>query len=165
MLVKQKIAQLGDCCEINRTCQYVSEKNSTLIGSRLREERERLELSQESLAGNCEVSRRTQVAWEKGEQFPNAEVLSLMAAIGVDVLYVVTGQHTAAASSQLTDAESVLLTRFRSGSPTLRGYLQEIGAAPAAGNTVSIGGDVGQSIAGDASFSAPVSFGSPKRGK
>lgn len=112
MLVKQKIAQLGDCCEINRTCQYVSEKNSTLIGSRLREERERLELSQETLAGNCEVSRRTQVAWEKGEQFPNAEVLSQMATIGIDVLYVLTGVRGAIAQRQLSAEESALLDNY-----------------------------------------------------
>ena len=53
----------------------------------------------------------------------------------------------------------MLLARWRSGSPALRGYLQEVGQVPASGsNAVTIGGDVGQAVAGDQTVTAPVTF-------
>lgn len=81
-----------------------------------------------------------------------------MAGLGVDVLYVITGQRTPSDGASLTAEEATLVTRYRQSSPVLRAYLQEFGLAPAAGNTVSIGGDVGQSIAGDQRNAGPVSF-------
>jgi transcriptional regulator with XRE-family HTH domain len=72
------------------------QKNKLFIGSRLREERERLGLSQEELAAVGGVTKRTQHMWERGDQTPNGEVLSLAAAHGVDVLYVLTGRREAA---------------------------------------------------------------------
>lgn len=140
-------------------------KNDTNIGERLREERVRISPSQEAFANLCDVSRGTVVAWEKGAQFPNAEVLRRLADAGVDVLYIVTGKRDAQASATLSVEESLLVARLRQGSPILRGYLQEAAGVLKTGNAVTIGGDVGQSIAGDASFSAPVSFGTPKARK
>ena len=62
-------------------------------------------------------------------------------------------------SAALSEAEAALIARYRSGSPALRGYLQEVGQGPASGgNTVTIGGDVGQQVAGDQSVTAPMKF-------
>lgn len=91
----------------------MSEKNSTSIGARLREERERLGLSQEAFAQTFSVSRRTQVAWEKGEQFPNAEVLSLASAVGVDVLYVLTSKRSVPVESTLSEEELALIDNYK----------------------------------------------------
>ena len=113
MLVKQKIAQCSHSCEKNITCQEMSEVNLTSIGSRLREERERLGVSQEAFAQSFGVSRRTQIAWEKGEQFPNAEVLSLASALGVDVLYVLTNKRSVPVESTLTPDERALLDNYQ----------------------------------------------------
>ena len=71
-----------------------------------------------------------------------------LAAAGADVLYIVTGKRGGESVGDLSEAESTLLARYRSGSPALRGYLQELGQAPASGsNAVTIGGDVGQQAA------------------
>lgn len=138
--------------------------NLNHIGERLKDERTRLGLSQVAFSDACGVNRGTLATWEKGEQSPTAAVLSAMAGLGLDVLYVLTGKYTPTAAGSLTQEEAALVERLRKGSPALRGYLQEVGGTQdAKGNTVAIGGDVGQAIAGDASFSAPVSFGG--RGK
>lgn len=63
------------------------------IGDRLRSERERVGVSQDAFAESAGVQRRTQGNYERGERFPDAEYLSRIAAVGVDVLYVVTGRR------------------------------------------------------------------------
>lgn len=112
MLVERKIAQSANHCEINLACQYVREKNYSDIGARLREERDRLELSQDAVAEHVGTSRRTQLAWEKGDQFPNAEVLRRASELGIDVLYVVTGQRSTPIESALTREARELLANF-----------------------------------------------------
>lgn len=135
-------------------------KNLTSIGERLREERGRIAPSQQAFADLCEVSRGTVVAWEKGAQSPNAEVLTRLAAAGADVLYIVTGKRGSVSEGSLSEAESTLLARWRSGSPALRGYLQEVVQTPAtsSGYSVSIGGDVGQQVNGDQMATGPMTF-------
>ena len=82
-----------------------------------------------------------------------------LAAAGADVLYIVTGKRGGESVGDLSEAESTLLARYRSGSAVLRGSLQEVGQGPASGgNTVTIGGDVGQQVAGDQSVTAPMKF-------
>lgn len=83
------------------------------IGERLRLERERLGCSQEQFAQTFNVSRRTQGAWERGDQFPNAEVLSLASGLGVDVMYVLTGQRSMPVESTLTEEERALLDNYK----------------------------------------------------
>jgi len=146
----------------------MSEKNLQSVGARLRHERERLGLSQQTIATKCEVSHRTQGAWEKGEQFPNAEVLGHMAEIGVDVLFVVTGRRSEPIESTLTPQEVTLLDHYRKTAPARQSSLRDVAEALAqagvsasaqvASPHVVIGGDVHQQIEGGATFSAPVSF-------
>lgn len=64
------------------------------IGSRLREERERVGLSQTALANACGTSKRTVITWEQGSGTPAADILACMAHEGMDVGYVVTGRPT-----------------------------------------------------------------------
>lgn len=61
------------------------------IGQRLKEERERIGMSQTEFASVASASKHAQINWEKGETTPNANALAAWAAIGLDVLYVVTG--------------------------------------------------------------------------
>lgn len=115
---EQKIAQLEHCCEINRACQSVSEKSCALLGVRLREERLRLSLSQDEFGEGGGVSRRTVVAWEKGDQAPNGLFLAYAAERGVDVNYVLTGQHAWQMKSEaigafLSNEETALLQHYR----------------------------------------------------
>lgn len=61
------------------------------IGTRLKEERERIGLSQAELAKLAGTATRTQIAWEKGEQTPNAVSLAVAHQAGIDIGYVITG--------------------------------------------------------------------------
>lgn len=129
------------------------------IGARLLEERNRLGMNQTEFATRGGVGKATQINYEKGERSPDASYLQAIADEGADVLYIVTGKRGSESEGRLSEAESTLLARWRSGSPALRGYLQEVGAAPAAaGNTVTIGGDVGQQVNGDQTVTAPMTF-------
>lgn len=70
------------------------------IGSRLREERARLGLTQGSFALAGGVLANAQGKYERGQRSPTAIYLSRLAGIGVDILYVVTGRR---AVPQLSD--------------------------------------------------------------
>lgn len=114
-------------------------------------------MNQTEFAQLGSVGKTTQINYEKGERFPDAAYLAAVASAGVDVLYVVTGKRDSGAA--LSQLENELLTRLRQGSPVLRGYLQELGPSTASGgNTVTIGGDVGQQVNGDQTVAAPMKF-------
>jgi transcriptional regulator with XRE-family HTH domain len=66
---------------------------------RLREERERLGLSQTEFGQIGGVKKVAQINYEKGVRQPDAAYLAAIAAAGVDVLYVLTGQRSAAPTS------------------------------------------------------------------
>jgi len=80
------------------------------IGQRLREERERLGLSQTALGAIGGVQQNAQFLYEKDQRSPSADYLHALAQIGADTHYIVTGQrHTAA----LTADEADVMMRFR----------------------------------------------------
>jgi len=72
------------------------------IGERLREERVRLALSQELMGETAGVRKQAQLKYEKGERHPDAAYLERLAAIGVDVLYVLTGRRAPAGNGYAT---------------------------------------------------------------
>lgn len=84
----------------------------TGIGERLKEERERLGLSQPAFAALTEASKSSQASWEKETAYPNAKALDVWARVGVDVAYVVTGKPSASGEA-LTADERELLALFR----------------------------------------------------
>lgn len=90
-----------------------SDNKFVSFGERLRTERLRIGMQQLELADACEVARKTLSVWEKGEQTPNAAVLARMAAAGIDVLYVVTGQRAGESEATLAPAERALLAAWR----------------------------------------------------
>lgn len=63
-----------------------------MIGERLKQERERLKLTQPEFAEAAGAAKRTLIDWEKGVSSPTAVQLSALADIGVDVLYVLQGE-------------------------------------------------------------------------
>ncbi|HDR9508338.1 transcriptional regulator [Burkholderia cepacia] len=75
------------------------------IGTRLREERLRLGLSQDEFAAVGGVLRRAQSNYEADERSPDAKYLSAVAELGVDVVYVLRGRRSAS-SEQGIDADS-----------------------------------------------------------
>ena len=63
------------------------------FAKRLKEERERLGLSQAKFAEACGVGKTAQYTYEKGEREPSWSYMQAAEKIGVDVLYVFTGMH------------------------------------------------------------------------
>lgn len=80
------------------------------IGLRLKEERERLGLSQVAMGELGGVKKLTQLNYEKGDRFPDASYLAAVNKFGVDVQYIVTGQRSTQA---LTEDEERLISLFR----------------------------------------------------
>lgn len=62
-----------------------------LIGTRLKEERERIGLSQETLGARIGTTGRTIKKYEGNETSPRATELAQMHGLGADILYIVTG--------------------------------------------------------------------------
>ncbi|MBT2784789.1 MULTISPECIES: LexA family transcriptional regulator [unclassified Halomonas] len=70
------------------------------IGERLKEERERLGLSQTALALIGGVGKTTQIKYEKGASSPDSSYLSAVSDEGVDIFYVLKGQRSGTATAQ-----------------------------------------------------------------
>lgn len=71
---------------------------------RLREERERLGLSQSAFGALGGVSKGSQIAYEQGRAQPGAAYLERLASGGVDVRYVLTGSRAPAPDDATQDA-------------------------------------------------------------
>lgn len=88
--------------------------NSQSFGSRLREERERLGLSQTQFADVGGVARTTQHIYETDIRSPDVAYLEKLRRIGVDVSYLVIGSRQAAAGGdKLTVSYPALLNIYR----------------------------------------------------
>ncbi len=60
---------------------------------RLKEERERLSLSQNQMAAIAGVTGRSQQNYESGKRAPDSNYLAALSQAGVDVLYIITGER------------------------------------------------------------------------
>lgn len=125
------------------------------VSARLRAERERLKLKQEEFAEQMGVSRTSQSNYERGERSPDLDYLAKAATLGVDALYVITGNRSRATplpaapaydggairgeslSSVLTAEESALVDNFRHASQEGRRALAAAGAALSQSEPVS----------------------------
>ncbi|BGE68171.1 helix-turn-helix transcriptional regulator [Pseudomonas aeruginosa] len=102
------------------------------IGARLREERERLGLSQPRFAAIAGTTKQTLFSWETGKTAPDAFQIAALANAGVDVLYVLTGQRQgvpAPAPAQEQEAplapdERILLDNYRHSPPDAQAALK-----------------------------------------
>ncbi|AZF20751.1 Transcriptional regulator, Cro/CI family [Pseudomonas sp. R4-35-07] len=83
------------------------------IGSRLRQERERLGLSQKVFGEIGGVEANAQGKYESGGRAPKADYLSRVAGRGVDVLYVLTGTATPTPLENLSQLEEKVLVDYR----------------------------------------------------
>lgn len=90
------------------------------IGQRLREERERLDLSQERFAAVGGVQKRAQINYEAGERSPDAKYLENISVLGVNLVYVLTGQRKEAATPAITADEMQLVMYYREAQPAVR---------------------------------------------
>lgn len=92
------------------------------LADRFKGERERLALTQPRVATLTGVGKTTVINWEKGLSSPTALQLSALAEVGLDVLYVVTGQHAGGVkpAPTLTAEEETMLSYFRDASKEVR---------------------------------------------
>lgn len=108
------------------------------IGDRLFEERKRLKLSQMAMGEIGGVHSNAQRNYEKGTRNPDAAYLSAVAAKGVDVLYVLTGQRSRTEAS-LTPDEAALLDNYRNTPRERRHTIAEVSQVYAASGKVERG--------------------------
>jgi transcriptional regulator with XRE-family HTH domain len=115
------------------------------LSERFKAERERLGFTQPAVAALAEVGKTTVINWEKGSSSPNASQLELLAKFGMDVLFVVTGQHAGgvAPAPTLSSDEKRLLDSYREAPPAVRK------AALAALLSGTHASPSGQSVVGD----------------
>lgn len=112
------------------------------IGARLREERERLGLTQRVFGDIGGVEPNAQGKYESGERTPKADYLAAVAARGVDALYVLSGTRTPQPQGSLSAEENRLLAAFRGLPPADQAAVQQLlgslaGALPRACAKVS----------------------------
>ena len=99
---------------------------------RLREERERLGLSQEKMGLVGGVQKRAQIHYEQGERAPDASYLGAIATAGADVLYVLTGTRAPTIPSMDT-AERLLIDNYRRCSDDGKAHLLQTSTLLVAG--------------------------------
>jgi len=83
------------------------------ISVRLREEREKLRMTQADMAEAGGVKPQAVSLYEAGKRSPDAKYLERVATVGVDVGYVLTGQRSQPALSPLTPEENALLDNYK----------------------------------------------------
>lgn len=107
------------------------------IGARLREERERVGLSQPEMGEVGGVTKLTQLNYEKGERMPDAAYLSVLhESLGIDVSYILTGQRTPTPEGIVTESqeEKALLENYRAMDKAAQLNMQAVSAAFAQAN-------------------------------
>lgn len=99
------------------------------IGDRLREERSRLGLSQTDLGAAGGVGKTTQINYEKGSGSPDARYLAAAADLGIDVLYIVTGERKPLAVDSISAETAEFLEVYQKVGKTDREVLFRIASA------------------------------------
>lgn len=117
------------------------------IGERLREERERLGMSQTALGAIGGVLKQAQLKYEQGSRMPDAAYLAAVASQGVDVVYVLTGNRPVAPVATmgpvLSERERTLIEHYRETNEVGRKAIEATGYAlahPGTEKKVSNGG-------------------------
>jgi transcriptional regulator with XRE-family HTH domain len=95
--------------------------------SRLKEERERLGLTQQQLADIGGVTKTTLFNYENGRE-PSSGFIAAIATAGADVLYILTGQRMAGAVPALSRDEAIVLDHYRHCDDDGKAFMKQAGA-------------------------------------
>ena len=99
-----------------------------MIGLRIKEERERLSLTQQGIADAIGVAKRTFIDWEKDRTSPTAVQLSALSQLGIDVLYIITGVRSRPVlTSQMSSDKQKLMDAFDEMTPEQQRSFLEVG--------------------------------------
>ena len=98
----------------------------TNLGERLKTERNRLDLSQAALAAAVGTATRTVIQWEKGVTSPSGDVLALCSGLGIDVLFVLTGQRTPQSAQALSPEDTALLDNYHAATEDDRAVARRV---------------------------------------
>lgn len=98
---------------------------NNLFSERLLEERQRLAISQGAFAEAGSVQKRAQIYYEMGERMPDAKYLAGVSSLGVDVLYLLTGQRTVQSAAALAPDEMALLDGYRQASTDGKAFIRQ----------------------------------------
>lgn len=99
-----------------------------MVGQRLIEERNRLQLSQRALAQALGLSKNTIVNYEAGYTSPRADDLLVMARLGANIKFIMTGVRSEMPAGLTLDEED-LLRSYRDLDPPMRGVFTRVVAA------------------------------------
>lgn len=95
----------------------------------MREERERLGLSQAAFGQIGGVKANAQGKYESGERHADTAYLEAIAQAGVDTTYVITGERRPLSSDALSSEEADVLHHFREMSEVDRGVVKRLAHA------------------------------------
>lgn len=96
------------------------------LAERLRSERKLLGLSQAQLALLGGIQANAQGLYEKGSRSPRADYLGCLAALGMDVQFIVLGVRAPSSMAQLCESESRVIHGLRSLQAEQREVLEQI---------------------------------------
>ena len=82
-------------------------------GLYLKEERERLGLTQQEMADASGVRREMLSKYERGVAAPGADIFVALARLGADLIYILTGQRSPSVMPTLNKKEEALLDNYR----------------------------------------------------
>lgn len=88
-----------------------------MFGIRLKEERNKLGISQEVFGAIAGVSKQSQINYEKSERYPDLKYLQNISELGCDVQYIITGISS---SSIISREHTELLTLFDQANKSLQ---------------------------------------------
>lgn len=133
---------------------------------RIKEERQRLGLTQAEMAEAAGVSKRSQANYESGDRDPNLAYLEAVARIGVDVGYVLTGTRSVGVRLQPDEAD--LVSAYRRSSDDMRAASLRVLEASATYHvgapSAQVAGDAGQVVQGDVRTERQtINVGRPKK--
>lgn len=96
------------------------------FGSRLKEARKALGLSQQEFGAIGGVEANAQGKYESGERIPRSDYLAALNKKGVDVLYILSGKNTPMASESLSDSERHIITHYRALNEDDQGAISQL---------------------------------------
>lgn len=97
------------------------------LGSRIKEERKRLGLTQVTFAELVGVQPTTQINYEKDNRIPDAAYLEKAGKAGCDILYLVAGRRSQQTS--ISGEEQTLIDNYRAMDFAARLNVQAVGVA------------------------------------